>query len=355
MCHYFGVCHNSNNNNNNNMRIRHRSWPFFFCLFFQQPSFAHVTNATLPSPSVVRSFFFRSRSSSSGVFEADFRHSDDGVEYTFAVNVLAPYVITGRLLDLVAKAPGGGRVVNVASLSASYSLDFDNLQFEKGGYSDHASYSLSKLLDIMFNAELARRAPDGVTCNSLDPGTVNTKMLRAGWGMGGIPIKRQEKSSEGSSVYRLTGWMEFAPKRGGYSHSTPCFSLRRCQCWLVISPKREVSVPGVCILDISHPCFTPSPPFPSHYVTRTCRCHTAQTTSFIWRRARTWTTPPGSTTSAAGSTLRPLRRKTRRLADGCGRCWKTSAASVTRDLFIYVARAEVCLVPPSVQRARPCS
>lgn len=44
------------------------------------------------------------------------------------VNVLAPYVITGRLLDLLAKAPGGGRVVNVASLSASYSLDFDNLQ-----------------------------------------------------------------------------------------------------------------------------------------------------------------------------------------------------------------------------------
>ncbi|CAB1102355.1 unnamed protein product [Ectocarpus sp. CCAP 1310/34] len=124
-----------------------------------------------------------------GVFEADFRHSDDGLEYTFAVNVLAPYVITGRLLDLLAKAPGGGRVVNVASLSASYSLDFDNLQFEKGGYSDHASYSLSKLLDIMFNAELARRAPKGVTCNSLDPGTVNTKMLRAGWGMGGIPVK----------------------------------------------------------------------------------------------------------------------------------------------------------------------
>ncbi|CAM9341140.1 unnamed protein product [Hapterophycus canaliculatus] len=124
------------------------------------------------------------------VFEADFRHSEDGLEYTFAVNVLAPYVITGRLLDLVAKTPGGGgRVVNVASLSAAYSLDFDNLQFEKGGYSDHASYSLSKLLDIMFNAELARRAPEGVTCNSLDPGTVNTKMLRAGWGMGGIPIK----------------------------------------------------------------------------------------------------------------------------------------------------------------------
>ncbi len=63
-------------------------------------------------------------------------------------------------------------------------------QYEKGGYSNHAAYSLSKLLDIMFNAELAARAPDSVTCNSLDPGTVNTKMLRAGWGMGGIPIMR---------------------------------------------------------------------------------------------------------------------------------------------------------------------
>lgn len=44
------------------------------------------------------------------------------------VNVLAPYVITGRLLDLIAKAPDGARVVNVASQVAAYSADFDNLQ-----------------------------------------------------------------------------------------------------------------------------------------------------------------------------------------------------------------------------------
>lgn len=44
------------------------------------------------------------------------------------MNVLAPYVISGRLIDLVAKTPGGGRIVNVASLSASYSIDFGNLQ-----------------------------------------------------------------------------------------------------------------------------------------------------------------------------------------------------------------------------------
>ncbi|CAM9426255.1 unnamed protein product, partial [Choristocarpus tenellus] len=127
-----------------------------------------------------------------GVFEHKQHHSDDGVEYTFAVNVLAPYVITSRLLKLLEKAPdSGGRVVNVASISAAYSVNFDNLQFEKGGYSDHAAYSLSKILMIMYNAELARRvASSRVTCNSLDPGTVNTKMLRAGWGSCGIPVNR---------------------------------------------------------------------------------------------------------------------------------------------------------------------
>lgn len=61
------------------------------------------------------------------------------------MNVLAPYVITGRLLDLIAKAPEGGRVVNVASLSASYSLDFDNLQVSVAIEAQSVS-SISKLV-----------------------------------------------------------------------------------------------------------------------------------------------------------------------------------------------------------------
>ena len=63
-----------------------------------------------------------------GVFAEDLRHTEDGVEYTLAVNVLAQYAVTGRLLGLIAKAPGGGRVVNVASSVASDSVDLDNLQ-----------------------------------------------------------------------------------------------------------------------------------------------------------------------------------------------------------------------------------
>ncbi|CAM9775585.1 unnamed protein product [Scytosiphon promiscuus] len=121
-----------------------------------------------------------------GSFNEELHHGEDGLEHTFTVGALAPYVITGRLLDMVSNTPGGGgRVVNVASMVAAHSLDFDNLQFEKGNYSAKASYSLSKLLNIMFNAELARRAPRAVTCVSLHPGVVDTKILRAGWGMGG--------------------------------------------------------------------------------------------------------------------------------------------------------------------------
>lgn len=63
-------------------------------------------------------------------------------------------------------------------------------QFEKGGYSEHSAYSQSKLLDIMFNAELSRRVSRSITCYALDPGTVDTKMLRAGWGMGGMSVDR---------------------------------------------------------------------------------------------------------------------------------------------------------------------
>ena len=75
---------------------------------------------------------------------------------------------------------------NAATLARRLSVP----QFEKGGYNGHAAYALSKLLDIMFNAELAKRAPRGVTCNALHPGVVNTKMLREGWGVGGNRVEK---------------------------------------------------------------------------------------------------------------------------------------------------------------------
>jgi NAD(P)-dependent dehydrogenase (short-subunit alcohol dehydrogenase family) len=113
------------------------------------------------------------------------RESGDGLELTWAVNVLAPFVLTQELL-----ASGSVRqhVVNVASISASGDFPWDDLQLERD-YTDHRAYSLSKLASIAFTLRLARRLEGStVTTNCLDPGTVDTKMLRAGWSCGGIPV-----------------------------------------------------------------------------------------------------------------------------------------------------------------------
>ncbi|KAL0047483.1 hypothetical protein WJX82_004625 [Trebouxia sp. C0006] len=119
-----------------------------------------------------------------GVFETQRSLSEDGYEMTWAINVLAPFLLTSLLKDVVTD-----RIVNVSSISAGSSIDFDNLQQEKG-FSSHNSYSLSKLASMMFTCDLAEHMkPKGVTVNCLDPGTVNTKMLIAGWGACGIDVK----------------------------------------------------------------------------------------------------------------------------------------------------------------------
>jgi NAD(P)-dependent dehydrogenase (short-subunit alcohol dehydrogenase family) len=100
----------------------------------------------------------------------------DGIESTFAVNHLAPFLLTQRLLPrLIASAPA--RVVTVAS-GAHYpgTLDFDDLGFARG-YQIMTAYSRSKLANVLFTAELARRlAGTGVTSNCLTPGRVATNI-----------------------------------------------------------------------------------------------------------------------------------------------------------------------------------
>jgi NAD(P)-dependent dehydrogenase (short-subunit alcohol dehydrogenase family) len=120
-----------------------------------------------------------------GVYEQQPRASVDGLEMTWAVNVAAPFLLTSLLLDAVTD-----RIVTVASISAASSMDFTNLQQERG-YSAHGAYSLSKLANICFSHALAKRlqkAGSAITSNSLDPGTVNTKMLLAGWGPIGMRV-----------------------------------------------------------------------------------------------------------------------------------------------------------------------
>jgi NAD(P)-dependent dehydrogenase (short-subunit alcohol dehydrogenase family) len=100
----------------------------------------------------------------------------DGIETTFAVNHLGPFLLTNLLLDMiVASAPA--RIVTVASVGhVQGNLDFDDLGFERG-YSIMRAYGRSKLANILFANELARRLEGtGVTSNSLHPGSVNTRI-----------------------------------------------------------------------------------------------------------------------------------------------------------------------------------
>jgi NAD(P)-dependent dehydrogenase (short-subunit alcohol dehydrogenase family) len=97
----------------------------------------------------------------------------DGLEMTFALNHMAYFVITNLLLG---KLNAGARIVSVASNAhRGAKLDFDDLQSRKG-YTGFPVYSKSKLCNILFNRELARRiGATGVTANSLHPGFVATR------------------------------------------------------------------------------------------------------------------------------------------------------------------------------------
>ena len=109
-----------------------------------------------------------------GGFWAHRHVTADGLEHTFALNHLAPFLLTSLLLDrLTASAPA--RIVTVSSgAHASGRTDFDDLQGERN-YSGQRAYSQSKLANVMFTYELARRLEGtGVTATVLHPGVVRT-------------------------------------------------------------------------------------------------------------------------------------------------------------------------------------
>jgi len=98
----------------------------------------------------------------------------DGIERTFAVNHLAPFLLTSLLLELLAKAPQG-RVVTVASEAHAGQLDLSNLQSQRS-YQFLKAYAASKTENILFSYELARRLHGTrVTANAASPGPSRTR------------------------------------------------------------------------------------------------------------------------------------------------------------------------------------
>ena len=112
-----------------------------------------------------------------GVGFGDERYSKDGYELRFAVNYLAPFLLTNLLLPLLEK-DSPSRIINVSSAGQS-SVNFEDIMLEKN-FDAVQAYCQSKLALIMFTITLAEKLKDkNITVNSLHPGTyLNTNMVR---------------------------------------------------------------------------------------------------------------------------------------------------------------------------------
>jgi NAD(P)-dependent dehydrogenase (short-subunit alcohol dehydrogenase family) len=105
-----------------------------------------------------------------GALFASRKETAEGFEQTFALNHLAPFLLTNLLRDRLA----GGRVVTTSSdAHKAGHLDLDDLQSERKSYAAMRVYGISKLCNILFTRELARRAPE-LHANCFHPGVVRT-------------------------------------------------------------------------------------------------------------------------------------------------------------------------------------
>jgi retinol dehydrogenase 12 len=128
-----------------------------------------------------------------GAIYSERRVTPDGLEATFAGNHLGPFVLTQTLMPLLrvaALANGKARIINTSSQAHQMIDDmaWDDLQFEKG-YRSWKAYAQSKLANLLFTRELARREMDNrLFVNAVHPGVVDTNfpaggglLTKAGW------------------------------------------------------------------------------------------------------------------------------------------------------------------------------
>lgn len=141
------------------------------------------------------------------------RVTDDGHETTFQVNHLGPFLLTVLLLERL-KGSAPARIINTSSTGHNFSrgLDFDDLDRTRRRYRSMRAYADSKLCNIYFARELARRLEgSGVTAYSFHPGAVrtefalggDTRLLAAGARLG-APFLRSPKKGAETGVYLAT-------------------------------------------------------------------------------------------------------------------------------------------------------
>ena len=151
-----------------------------------------------------------------GIWSERKKKGPDGIELTWATNVLGYFLVSELLLPLLRAAPRA-RIVNVASRLAR-DLDLADVQFETRPYSGQTAYAQSKQADRMLTWALARRLEKTrVTANAMHPGFVATEIFGKGGGLKSLAISfysklRAKKPAEGADT---VVWLAASPEVEG--------------------------------------------------------------------------------------------------------------------------------------------
>jgi NAD(P)-dependent dehydrogenase (short-subunit alcohol dehydrogenase family) len=165
-----------------------------------------------------------------GIFASERVENSEGLETTFMVNYLGPFLLTELLGPRLTESADGGppsRVINVASVAHTRGrIHFDDLMLT-GSWTGYAAYAQSKLAQVMHAMTLAdRHEPSKLLAYSLHPGVVGTKLLRQGFG----PVQGISSEQGARTSVKLAGGLtEDEPSGSYYSDgvATPPSSIAR--------------------------------------------------------------------------------------------------------------------------------
>lgn len=156
-----------------------------------------------------------------GIYADERTLTDDGIELTFAVNHVGPFLLTEllapRLEASATEAPS--RVIDVSSIAHTRGrVHLEDLSLAQG-WTGYAAYAQSKLANVMHAMELAeRRDPKKLVAYALHPGVIGTKLLRQGFG----PVQGASTETGARTIVRLAGGTSVDEPSGTYfSEGTP--------------------------------------------------------------------------------------------------------------------------------------
>jgi NAD(P)-dependent dehydrogenase (short-subunit alcohol dehydrogenase family) len=149
-----------------------------------------------------------------GIFATERTTTTDGLELTFAVNHLGPFLLTEllmpRLIESATEVPS--RVLDVSSVAHTRGRISDDLQL-KTGWTGYTAYAQSKLCNVMHALSLAgRHDPKQLVAYSLHPGVIGTKLLRQGFG----PVQGASVDHGAKTIVRLAGEEAVTTPSGAY-------------------------------------------------------------------------------------------------------------------------------------------